>query len=115
MSAIQYFTLTIISFVFRVCVCGRFFLFFPLKDPSFEQRVAEIHQGIRGQTTAEAEFNFLRYAKQLEFYGVEQYPAHDDRGINISLGVCAHGLVIFKDNLKFGSHAWLVSSWTKVV
>ena len=76
------------------------------QDPNFEHRVATIHHDIRGQTTAEAEFNFLRYAKQLEFYGVEQYPALDDRGITISLGVCAHGIVVFKDNLKFSSFSW---------
>ena len=72
----------------------------------FEKRVAEIHQEIRGQSTNEAEYNFLQYARQLEFYGVEQYPAADDRGVSISLGVCSHGIVVFKDLLKLNTFTW---------
>jgi tyrosine-protein phosphatase non-receptor type 4 len=68
--------------------------------------VAAIHQGIRGQCSAEAEYNFLQYACQLEFYGTELYPASDDQGIAISLGVCSHGIVIFRDMIKLNTYPW---------
>ncbi|XP_019850847.1 PREDICTED: tyrosine-protein phosphatase non-receptor type 4-like [Amphimedon queenslandica] len=82
------------------------FRFISNQDEVFEKRVSEIHQEIRGQTTSEAEYNFLQYARQLEFYGVEQYPAADDRGVSISLGVCSHGIVVFKDLLKLNTFTW---------
>lgn len=68
--------------------------------------MSELHRGIRGQASSQAEYSFLQYARQLEFYGVEQYPAADDRGVAISLGVCSHGLVVFKDMLKLNTFPW---------
>ena len=72
----------------------------------FEEMAARMHQQIGGQSVAEAEFNFLQLAKQLEFYGVEQYPAQDQSGRPISLGVCAHGIVIFKGLERLKTYPW---------
>ena len=72
----------------------------------FEERVAELHQELRGQTSAEAEYSFLQYARQLDFYGTEQYSAQDQLGITISLGVCAQGIVISREMKKLNTFSW---------
>jgi hypothetical protein len=39
------------------------------------RRVGELHRLHRGQTPAEAEFNFLEHAKRLDMYGVDLFEA----------------------------------------
>lgn len=82
------------------------FRFVQHQDEAFENRVQEIHQGLRGQSNSQAEFNFLRYSRQLEFYGIEQYFARDDHGIEITLGVGADGIVVFRDMMKLSTFSW---------
>ena len=83
------------------------------QDEAFENRVQEIHQGLRGQSNSQAEFNFLRYSRQLEFYGIEQYFARDDHGIEITLGVGADGIVVFRDMTKLSTFSWLALVYNK--
>jgi hypothetical protein len=52
---------------------------------------------IRGQTPAEAELHYLENAKKLAMYGVDLHPAKDSEGVDIMLGVCASGLLVFRD------------------
>lgn len=51
----------------------------------------------RGQTPAEAELHFLENAKKLAMYGVDLHPAKDNEGVDIMLGVCASGLLVYRD------------------
>ena len=54
----------------------------------------------RGQTPAEAEMHYLENAKKLAMYGVDLHPAKDSEGIDIMLGICASGLLVYRD--KYG-------------
>ncbi|XP_008318782.2 band 4.1-like protein 1 isoform X2 [Cynoglossus semilaevis] len=57
-------------------------------------------------TPAEAEMNFLENAKKLSMYGVDLHHAKDSEGIEIMLGVCANGLLIYRDRLRINRFAW---------
>lgn len=51
----------------------------------------------RGQTPAEAELHYLENAKKLAMYGVDLHPAKDSEGVDIMLGVCASGVLVYRD------------------
>jgi len=51
----------------------------------------------RGQSPAEAELNYLENAKKLAMYGVDLHSAKDSEGMDIKLGVCSQGLLVFRD------------------
>uniref|UniRef100_A0A3P9K1W1 FERM domain-containing protein n=1 Tax=Oryzias latipes TaxID=8090 RepID=A0A3P9K1W1_ORYLA len=78
----------------------------PNQTRELEERVMELHRNYRGMTPAEAELNFLENAKKLSMYGVDLHHAKDSEGIEIMLGVCANGLLIYRDRLRINRFAW---------
>ncbi|XP_016414671.1 band 4.1-like protein 1 isoform X5 [Sinocyclocheilus rhinocerous] len=82
------------------------FHFAPNQTRELEERVMELHRTYRGMTPAEAEINFLENAKKLSMYGVDLHHAKDSEGIDIMLGVCASGLLIYRDRLRINRFAW---------
>ncbi|KAL6465032.1 hypothetical protein MHYP_G00273490, partial [Metynnis hypsauchen] len=80
--------------------------FAPSQTRELEERVMELHRTYRGMTPAEAEMNFLENAKKLSMYGVDLHHAKDSEGIDIMLGVCANGLLIYRDRLRINRFAW---------
>ncbi|KAJ8361271.1 hypothetical protein SKAU_G00177960 [Synaphobranchus kaupii] len=82
------------------------FRFAPNQTRELEERVMELHRNYRGMTPAEAEINFLENAKKLSMYGVDLHHAKDSEGIDIMLGVCANGLLIYRDRLRINRFAW---------
>ncbi|XP_061689049.1 band 4.1-like protein 1 [Syngnathoides biaculeatus] len=82
------------------------FHFAPNQTRELEERVMELHQNHKGMTPAEAEINFLENAKKLSMYGVDLHHAKDSEGIDIMLGVCANGLLVYRDRLRINRFAW---------
>ncbi|XP_066526183.1 band 4.1-like protein 1 isoform X2 [Hoplias malabaricus] len=82
------------------------FHFAPNQTRELEERVMELHRTYRGMSPAEAEMNFLENAKKLSMYGVDLHHAKDSEGIDIMLGVCASGLLIYRDRLRINRFAW---------
>ncbi|XP_032897186.1 band 4.1-like protein 1 isoform X4 [Amblyraja radiata] len=80
--------------------------FAPNQTKELEERVVELHKSYRGLTPGEAEMNFLENAKKLSMYGVDLHHAKDSEGIDIMLGVCANGLLIYRDRLRINRFAW---------
>lgn len=80
--------------------------FSPNQTRELEDRVMELHKTYRGMTPAEAEIHFLENAKKLSMYGVDLHHAKDSEGIDIMLGVCANGLLIYRDRLRINRFAW---------
>ncbi|CAI5683406.1 unnamed protein product [Oreochromis niloticus] len=60
----------------------------------------------RGMTPAQADTQFLENAKKLSMYGVDLHHAKDSEGVDIMLGVCANGLLVYKDRLRINRFAW---------
>ncbi|XP_057701197.1 band 4.1-like protein 1 isoform X4 [Corythoichthys intestinalis] len=82
------------------------FHFAPNQTRELEERVMELHRNYKGMTPAEAEINFLENAKKLSMYGVDLHHAKDSEGIEIMLGVCANGLLVYRDRLRINRFAW---------
>ncbi|KAE8576507.1 hypothetical protein XENTR_v10004218 [Xenopus tropicalis] len=80
--------------------------FSPNQTRELEERIMELHKTYRGMTPAEAEIHFLENAKKLSMYGVDLHHAKDSEGIDIMLGVCANGLLIYRDRLRINRFAW---------
>nr|XP_038954999.1 band 4.1-like protein 2 isoform X4 [Rattus norvegicus] len=82
------------------------FQFAPTHNKELEEKVAELHKTHRGLSPAQADSQFLENAKRLSMYGVDLHHAKDSEGVDIKLGVCANGLLIYKDRLRINRFAW---------
>ncbi|XP_034039923.1 band 4.1-like protein 3b isoform X6 [Thalassophryne amazonica] len=95
--------------------------FAPNQTKELEEKVIELHKTYKGMTPAEAEMHFLENAKKLSMYGVDLHHAkligslyenlapaegEDSEGVEIMLGVCASGLLIYRDRLRINRFAW---------
>lgn len=69
----------------------------PNQTSELEEKVVDLHKTHKGQTPAEAELHYLENAKKLAMYGVDLHPAKDSEGVDIMLGVCASGLLVYRD------------------
>ncbi|KAM8966758.1 band 4.1-like protein 3 isoform 2-T2 [Pelodytes ibericus] len=82
------------------------FRFAQNQTKELEDKVVDLHKTYRGMTPAEAEMHFLENAKKLSMYGVDLHHAKDSEGVEIMLGVCASGLLIYRDRLRINRFAW---------
>ncbi|XP_073431908.1 band 4.1-like protein 2 isoform X8 [Dendrobates tinctorius] len=82
------------------------FQFAPNQTKELEDKIVELHKTHRGLTPAQADAVFLENAKKLSMYGVDLHHAKDSEGVDIMLGVCANGLLIYKDRLRINRFAW---------
>ncbi|XP_036375017.1 protein 4.1-like isoform X10 [Megalops cyprinoides] len=82
------------------------FRFAPNQTKEMEEKVMDLHKNYKGMTPAEAEMHFLENAKKLSMYGVDLHHAKDSEGVEIMLGVCASGLLIYRDRLRINRFAW---------
>ncbi|XP_051908688.1 band 4.1-like protein 2 isoform X10 [Hippocampus zosterae] len=80
--------------------------FAPNQSKEMEEKMLELHKSHKGMTPAQADTQFLENAKKLSMYGVDLHHAKDSEGVDIMLGVCANGLLVFKDRLRINRFAW---------
>ncbi|KAK1888565.1 Band 4.1-like protein 2, partial [Dissostichus eleginoides] len=80
--------------------------FAPNQNKEMEEKILELHKSHRGMTPALADIQFLENAKKLSMYGVDLHHAKDSEGVDIMLGVCANGLLVYKDRLRINRFAW---------
>ncbi|XP_046810953.1 protein 4.1 homolog isoform X5 [Lucilia cuprina] len=78
----------------------------PNQSTELEDKVMDLHKTHKGQSPAEAELHYLENAKKLAMYGVDLHPAKDSEGVDIMLGVCASGLLVYRDKLRINRFAW---------
>ncbi|XP_034479751.1 protein 4.1 homolog isoform X3 [Drosophila innubila] len=78
----------------------------PNQALELEDKVMDLHKTHKGQSPAEAELHYLENAKKLAMYGVDLHPAKDSEGVDIMLGVCASGLLVYRDKLRINRFAW---------
>ncbi|XP_054251402.1 protein 4.1 isoform X6 [Indicator indicator] len=78
----------------------------PNQTKELEEKVAELHKTYRSMTPAQADLEFLENAKKLSMYGVDLHQAKDLEGVDITLGVCSSGLLVYKDKLRINRFPW---------
>ncbi|KAL0268614.1 UNVERIFIED_CONTAM: hypothetical protein PYX00_010476 [Menopon gallinae] len=78
----------------------------PGQTEDMERKICELHKLHKGQTPADAEYNFLEHAKRLEMYGVDLHKARDSSNKEIQLGVTSVGLVVFQNGIKINTFSW---------
>ncbi|RWS16394.1 tyrosine-protein phosphatase non-receptor type 4-like protein [Dinothrombium tinctorium] len=78
----------------------------PNQNEELENSIANLHALHKGQTPADAEFNFLDHIKRLDMYGVDLHRARDSMGSEIQLGVCSAGIVVFQNNVRINTFSW---------
>uniref|UniRef100_A0A4W5R2E4 Erythrocyte membrane protein band 4.1-like 3a n=1 Tax=Hucho hucho TaxID=62062 RepID=A0A4W5R2E4_9TELE len=96
------------------------FRFAPNQTKELEEKVMDLHKNYKGMMPAEAEMHFLENVKKLSMYGVDLHhakvkgllttlpdiPSQDSEGVEIMLGVCSSGLLIYRDRLRINRFAW---------
>ncbi|XP_065277618.1 protein 4.1 isoform X15 [Emys orbicularis] len=78
----------------------------PNQTKELEEKVMELHKTYRSMTPAQADLEFLENAKKLSMYGVDLHQAKDLEGVDIILGVCSSGLLVYKDKLRINRFPW---------
>ncbi|XP_032392110.1 protein 4.1 isoform X14 [Etheostoma spectabile] len=71
-----------------------------------EDKMMELHRTYRSMSPAQADLMFLENAKKLSMYGVDLHQAKDLEGVDIMLGVCSSGLMVYKDKLRINRFPW---------
>ncbi|XP_034058085.1 protein 4.1 isoform X14 [Gymnodraco acuticeps] len=71
-----------------------------------EDKMMELHRTYRSMSPAQADLMFLENAKKLSMYGVDLHQAKDQDGVDIMLGVCSSGLMVYKDKLRINRFPW---------
>nr|XP_019590677.1 PREDICTED: protein 4.1 isoform X14 [Rhinolophus sinicus] len=78
----------------------------PNQTKELEEKVTELHKSYKSMTPAQADLEFLENAKKLSMYGVDLHKAKDLEGVDIILGVCSSGLLVYKDKLRINRFPW---------
>ncbi|XP_039662863.1 titin-like isoform X5 [Perca fluviatilis] len=78
----------------------------PGQSKELEDKVTELHRTYRSMSPAQADILFLENAKKLAMYGVDLHQAKDLDGVDITLGVCSSGLMVYKDKLRINRFPW---------
>ncbi|KAK5965921.1 FERM domain-containing protein 5 [Trichostrongylus colubriformis] len=78
------------------------------QTPRLEERIAEIHQSLRGKSTSAAELEFLEKASRLDTYGFDPYTVKDPKESThaVYLGVSHKGILIYHANQKVHHIPW---------
>uniref|UniRef100_A0A667XQ79 Protein 4.1 n=1 Tax=Myripristis murdjan TaxID=586833 RepID=A0A667XQ79_9TELE len=71
-----------------------------------EDKMMELHRTYRSMSPAQADMMFLENAKKLAMYGLDLHQAKDLDGVDIMLGVCSSGLMVYKDKLRINRFPW---------
>ncbi|XP_020609227.1 tyrosine-protein phosphatase non-receptor type 4-like [Orbicella faveolata] len=82
------------------------FRFIPDQSEDFEERASEFHKHHSGQSPADAEFNFLEVAKNLDLYGVDLHFAKDHDGLDLHIGISPLGLTVYHNRCKINFFPW---------
>ncbi|VDM39092.1 unnamed protein product [Toxocara canis] len=78
----------------------------PVPSSTLYEKIRELHKQHKGETPSEAESHYLDNAKKLSMYGVFLFPAKDSKGVPVQVGVCAHGINIYCDQIRIHRFIW---------
>uniref|UniRef100_A0A7I5E5T8 FERM domain-containing protein n=1 Tax=Haemonchus contortus TaxID=6289 RepID=A0A7I5E5T8_HAECO len=80
--------------------------FAPQNSEQLLQMIAQKHKEHKGLTPAEAENLYLDTCKQQTMYGIFVFNAKDSKGAPVGIGICAHGIYIYKDQIRVNRFPW---------
>ncbi|ESN95274.1 hypothetical protein HELRODRAFT_86976 [Helobdella robusta] len=80
--------------------------FSPNQTDELLDKIAELHKTNQGMQPAEAELCFLDNAYKLSLYGVHMFQAKDSNDSEVLLGICAAGLLVYKERLRLHRFTW---------
>ncbi|GMR51695.1 hypothetical protein PMAYCL1PPCAC_21890 [Pristionchus mayeri] len=84
------------------------------QTPKVEEKIAELHKGLRGSSAAEAELRMIEMACQMETYGFDPYTVKDPKNnaISVYIGATHRGILVFHGSQKAHHMQW--SEVTKI-
>ncbi|XP_052774501.1 trichohyalin-like isoform X3 [Mya arenaria] len=82
------------------------FDFAPNQNQELLDKIQELHIDHKGQTPTVAEAHFLENAKKLALYGVDMHDVKDSTNKRLSLGICATGVLVYRDRLRIDRFVW---------
>ncbi|XP_064474438.1 band 4.1-like protein 4 [Ornithodoros turicata] len=82
------------------------FRFLTNQTSELEEKVMELHRGLKGQVPATAEINFLDKVKWLDMYGVDLHPVIGEDNTEYFLGLTPSGVVVLRNKGKVGNYYW---------
>uniref|UniRef100_A0A7E4ZYX9 FERM domain-containing protein n=1 Tax=Panagrellus redivivus TaxID=6233 RepID=A0A7E4ZYX9_PANRE len=78
----------------------------PSVDQEFLAKVREAHKEQKGLTTQEAHLKYLDAAKALAKYGYTFFQGKDVKNGNVTIGIHAHGITVYKDQVQIHKFLW---------
>ncbi|GMT27510.1 hypothetical protein PFISCL1PPCAC_18807 [Pristionchus fissidentatus] len=78
------------------------------QTPKVEEKIAELHHGLRGMSAAEAELRMIEMACQLETYGFDPYTVKDPKNpaTSVYIGATHRGILVFHGSQKAHHMQW---------
>ncbi|GMR53631.1 hypothetical protein PMAYCL1PPCAC_23826, partial [Pristionchus mayeri] len=70
------------------------------------EKLKMLHAAHKGMNEGEAECAYLNQAKELSTYGVWQFAAKDSKGIEVTIGINAQGVVILREAVRLHRFPW---------
>ncbi|KAL3998890.1 FERM N-terminal domain family protein [Acanthocheilonema viteae] len=78
----------------------------PAPNETLYEKVEELHKHHKGETSAEADLHYLENAKKLSMYGVQLFHAKDGKGTPVQIGISAHGINVYLDQIRVHRFLW---------
>uniref|UniRef100_A0A0R3RHF2 Moesin/ezrin/radixin homolog 1 n=1 Tax=Elaeophora elaphi TaxID=1147741 RepID=A0A0R3RHF2_9BILA len=78
----------------------------PMPNETLYEKVEELHKHHKGETSAEADLHYLENAKKLSMYGVRLFHAKDGKGTPVQIGISAHGINVYLDQIRVHRFLW---------
>ncbi|ESN98921.1 hypothetical protein HELRODRAFT_66975 [Helobdella robusta] len=80
--------------------------FCPGQTDDLIEAIAEQHKDNHGMEAAEAEYRYLENVRTMSLYGVHMINARDEDHRQVSLGICADGLLVFMERIRLHRYVW---------
>uniref|UniRef100_A0A4X2KW51 Tyrosine-protein phosphatase non-receptor type n=1 Tax=Vombatus ursinus TaxID=29139 RepID=A0A4X2KW51_VOMUR len=81
--------------------------FIPDQNKDFVTRVESLHEQHSGLKQSEAESCFINIARTLEFYGVELHSGRDLHNLDLTIGVAAAGIAVYRKHICTSFYPWM--------
>ncbi|KAI6241648.1 Moesin/ezrin/radixin-like protein 1 [Aphelenchoides fujianensis] len=85
---------------------------FHMSPEMWEERLRKWWSKNAGQSSEEAEMEYLRVAQDLDMYGIQYYPIYNQKDTNLLLGVSAQGIGIYETHNRMSPRPFF--PWSEI-